>query len=83
MGTFGTNRIFSVGRMVKVADRMRWGFAPAWVRFPPYLKCKHHTHLLSHTRTLTSRTHAQTQSFRWLSLLLFLAPLDEVTTVTI
>jgi len=25
MGTFGTNRIYSVGRMVKVADRMRWG----------------------------------------------------------
>jgi len=42
MGTFGTNRIYSVGRMVKVADRMRWGFTPAWVRFPPYLKCKNH-----------------------------------------
>jgi len=42
MGTFGTNRIYSVGRMVKVADRMRWGFVPAWVRFPPYLKCKIH-----------------------------------------
>jgi len=26
----------------KVADRMRWGFAPAWVRLPPYLKCKIH-----------------------------------------
>ena len=33
MGTFGTNRIYSVGRMVKVADRMRLGFAPARVRF--------------------------------------------------
>ena len=42
MGTFGTNRIYSVGRMVKVKDRMRWGFAPAWVRFPLYLKCKNH-----------------------------------------
>ena len=42
MGTFGINRIYSVGRMVKVADRMRWGFAPARVRFPPYLKCKIH-----------------------------------------
>ena len=42
MGTFGTNIIYSVGRMVKVADRMRWGFVPAWVRFPPYLKCKIH-----------------------------------------
>jgi len=31
MGTFGTNRIYSVGRMVKVADRMRWGFAPSRV----------------------------------------------------
>ena len=28
--------------MVKVADRMRWGFPPAWVRFPAYLKCKIH-----------------------------------------
>ena len=28
MGTFGTNRIYSVGRMVKVADRMRSGFVP-------------------------------------------------------
>ena len=28
--------------MVKVADRMRCGFVPAWVRFPPYLKCKIH-----------------------------------------
>jgi len=27
MGTFGTNRIYSVGRMVNVAYRMRWGFA--------------------------------------------------------
>ena len=26
--------------MVEVADRMRWGFVPAWVRFPSYLKCK-------------------------------------------
>ena len=26
--------------MVKVADRMRWGFAPAWVRFRPYLNAK-------------------------------------------
>jgi len=42
MGTFGINRIYSVGRMVKVADRMRWGFAPAWVRSPPYLKSKLH-----------------------------------------
>jgi len=42
MGTFGTNRVHSVGRMVKVADRMRWGIAPAWVRFPPYLTCKIH-----------------------------------------
>jgi len=42
MGTFGTNRIYSVGRMVRVADRMRWGFTPAWVRFPSYLKCKIH-----------------------------------------
>jgi len=40
MGTFGTNRIYSVGRMVKVADSMRWGFAPAWVPFPPYLNAK-------------------------------------------
>ena len=31
--------------MVKVADRMRWGFVPAWVRFPPYLKCKIHQKL--------------------------------------
>jgi len=42
MGAFGTNRIYSVGRMVKVADRMRWGFAPAQVRFPPYFKRKIH-----------------------------------------
>ena len=28
--------------MVEVTDRMRWGFAPAWVRFPPYLKSKIH-----------------------------------------
>ena len=42
MGTFGTNRIYSVGRMVKVADRMRWGFVPARVRFPLYLECKIH-----------------------------------------
>ena len=28
--------------MVKVKDRMRWGFDPEWVRFPPYLKCKIH-----------------------------------------
>ena len=42
MGTFDTNRIHSVGRMVKVADRMRWGFAPARVQFPLYLKCKIH-----------------------------------------
>ena len=28
--------------MVKDADRMRWGFNPGWVRFPPYLKCKIH-----------------------------------------
>ena len=28
--------------MVKAVDRMRWGFAPARVRFPPYLKCKNH-----------------------------------------
>jgi len=40
MGTFGTNRVYSVGRIVKVKDRMRWGFAPAWVRFPPYLNAK-------------------------------------------
>jgi len=47
MGTFGTNRINSVGRMVKVKDRMRWGFAPARVRFPPCLKCKiHHRNLV-------------------------------------
>ena len=46
MGTFGTNRLYSVCRMVKVADRMRWGFAPARVRFPPYLKCKiHHVYI--------------------------------------
>jgi len=25
MGTFGINRIYTVGRVVKVADRMRWG----------------------------------------------------------
>ena len=49
MGTFGTNRIHSVGQMFKVADRMRWGFAPAWVRFPPYLKCKIHHILMSLT----------------------------------
>jgi len=49
MGTFGTNLIYSVGRMVKVADRMRWGFVPAWVRFPPrhISKCKiHHNFIL-------------------------------------
>jgi len=40
MGTFGTNRIYTVGRVVKVWDRMRSGFAPAWVRFPPYLNAK-------------------------------------------
>jgi len=40
MGTFGTNRIYSVGRMVKVADCMRWGFAPARFRFPLYLNAK-------------------------------------------
>jgi len=32
MGALGTNRIYSVGRVVKVKDRMRWGFTPAWVR---------------------------------------------------
>ena len=42
MGTFGTNRIYTVGRVVKGVDRMRSGFVPARVRFPPYLKSKNH-----------------------------------------
>jgi len=28
MGTFGSNRIYTVGRVVKVEDLMRWRFAP-------------------------------------------------------
>jgi len=51
MGTFGTNRIYTFARVVKVRDRMRPEFAPAWVRFPPYLKCKNHHFLLLARRT--------------------------------
>jgi len=40
MGTFGTNRIYTVGRVVKVRDSMRPEIAPEWVRFPPYLNAK-------------------------------------------
>jgi len=42
MGTFSTNRIYTVGRVDKVRDRMRLELAPKWVRFPPYLKRKNH-----------------------------------------
>ena len=30
----------TIGRVVKVADRTRSGFAPVWVRFPLYLNAK-------------------------------------------
>jgi len=56
IGTLGTNGIYSFGRMVKVADRMRWGFTPAWVRFPPYLKCKIH-HNFSREASLRGSIH--------------------------
>jgi len=46
MRTFGTNRIYTVDRVVKVEDLTRSGFAPAWVRFPLYLECKIH-HVVS------------------------------------
>jgi len=54
MGTFGTNRIYTVGRVVKVVDRMRWGLVPARVRFPPYLERKIHPRVsdIKHTRAL-------------------------------
>ena len=47
MRTFGTNRIYTVDRVVKVEDLTRSGFAPAWVRFLPYLECKIHHNFLS------------------------------------
>jgi len=40
MEAFGPNGIYWVGGVVKVADRMRWRFAPAWVRFHLYLNAK-------------------------------------------
>ena len=67
MGTFGTNRIYSVGRMVKVADRMRWGFVPAQVRFPPYLKCKiRHSGTSSDTAsTISNNENLEAESANW------------------
>ena len=40
MGSFGTNCIYTVGRVVRVWDHKRSEFPSAWVRFPPYLNAK-------------------------------------------
>ena len=53
--------------MVKVADRMRWGFVPAQVRFPPYLKCKiHHSGTSSDTAsTISNNENLEAESANW------------------
>jgi len=64
MGTFSTNRIYSVGRMVKVADRIPpslvEAFHAAFLLFFPTdgLRCRPHwsVHCLNGSITLDGRT---------------------------